>query len=49
MSGFFKIPDFFFKIHFAEKGRFSVSDKGDPLILTCLPMAKTEFKGKFNI
>ena len=36
MSGFLRIRDFFFKNPFCGKRQFSVSDTGDPLILTCL-------------
>ena len=36
VSGFFKIRDFFLKSVLRKKAEFSVSDTGDPLILTCL-------------
>ena len=36
MSGFLKIRDFFKKSVLRKKAEFSVSDTGDPLILTCL-------------
>ena len=41
MSGFFKIRDFFLKSVLRKTAEFSVSDTGDPLILTCLQMQKT--------
>ena len=43
MSGFLKIRDFFLKIRLRKTVEFSVSDTGDPLILTCLskPIAGT--------
>ena len=37
MSRFFKIRDFFLKSVLWKTAEFSVSDTGDPLILTCLP------------
>ena len=37
MSGFLKIRDFFLKSVLRKTAEFSVSDMGDPLILTCLP------------
>ena len=40
MSGFFKIPDFFLKSVLRKTAEFSVSDTGDPLILTCLNVCK---------
>ena len=36
MSGFLKIRDFFKKSVLRKTAEFSVSDTGDPLILTCL-------------
>ena len=36
MSGFFKIRDFFLKSVLRKTADFSVSDTGDPLILTYL-------------
>ena len=36
MSGFFKIRDFFLKSVLRKTAEFSVSDTGDPFILTCL-------------
>ena len=36
MSGFLKIRDFFKKSVLRKMAEFSVSDTGDPLILTCL-------------
>ena len=36
MSGFWKICDFFKKSVLRKTAEFSVSDTGDPLILTCL-------------
>ena len=36
MSRFLKIRDFFLKIRLRKTAEFSVSDTGDPLILTCL-------------
>ena len=36
MSGFLKIRDFFKKSVLLKTAEFSVSDTGDPLILTCL-------------
>ena len=36
MSGFLKIRDFFKKSVLRKTADFSVSDRGDPLILTCL-------------
>ena len=36
MSGFLKIHDFFLKSVLRKTAEFSISDTGDPLILTCL-------------
>ena len=40
MSGFLKIRDFFKKSVLRKTAEFSVSDTGDPLILTCLSLHK---------
>ena len=40
MSGFFKNRDFFKKSVLLKTAEFSVSDTGDPLILTCLSTTK---------
>ena len=45
MSGFFKIRDFFLKSVLRKTAEFSVSDTGDPLILTCL-LDKRNVKAK---
>ena len=42
MSGFLKIPDFFKKSVLRKTAEFSVSDTGDPLILTCLILGGSE-------
>ena len=44
MSGFLKIRDFFKKIVLWKTAEFSVSDTGDPLILTCLPVLSGNLK-----
>ena len=38
MSGFLKIRDFFLKSVLGKTAEFTVSDTGDPLILTCLKL-----------
>ena len=49
MSGFFKIGDFFLKSVFRKTAEFSVSDTGDPLILTCLLEQPSVLGGKEEI
>ena len=48
MSGFLKIRVFFKKSALRKTAAFSVSDTGDPLILTCLVFVFAYAKSRFS-
>ena len=48
MSGFLKIRDFFKKSVLRKTAEFSVSDTGDPLILTCLVICYMTSSSNFS-